>query len=327
MLGWMVVAAAWAGGAARPGPVGFWHPDDLAPVSKRFVSSSERLQEPFGVREGEADRVAAALRQYREALDLLGSQAPAAERERLEKLQTAFQREHAVLQAFADRVIEDYDTAFVAAVQRAVEGVDGEVMECEARVMPASTGPRIPGMKPQSEPNPDCVGEDLNAKLAAVVDADPELAAAIEEILGRKWPVLTVAAEPQAPIGSGERWLRVRDLMVAGAQGPLRAIDRADDEARLRFEAAIEDGATPEQLAALEPEAQKVTDETAAARAALAAPVLEAAAKAMSKWKGEAPAAWCANPEVLGGCTGTDASRELVGRLVDDKRVQKAFPE
>ncbi|MCB9698749.1 MAG: hypothetical protein H6738_18350 [Alphaproteobacteria bacterium] len=72
---------------------------------------------------------------------------------------------------------------------------------------------------------------------------------------------------------------------------------------------------------------QQLTERTAAARAALAAPVLEAAANAMARWKREAPAAWCANPEVLGGCTGMDASAELVGRLVDDKRVQKAFPE
>lgn len=324
MIAWMATMA-WAAPKAQ-GPVGFWHPDDLAPLSQRFVSSSEKLQEPFGLRQNDADRLAGALRQYREALDLLGPAAPAAERERLERMEHTFQREHAVLQAFADQVVDDYDAAFMAAVERAVTGLGGEVRQCEAEVVTATSGPRIPGMKPASQPNPDCVGENLNARLAAVVDADPALTAAIDQILARSWPSLTVDAEPQAPIGPSGRWLWVRDLMVAGARDALTAIDRADDDARAKFEASVEEGASPEALAALAPEARKVTEQTAAARAALAAPVLEAAAGAMSRWKGESPAGWCANPALFGGCTGDNQSRDLVGRLVDDKKVQKVFP-
>ena len=60
----------WAAPKAQ-GPVGFWHPDDLAPLSQRFGSSSEKLQEPFGLRQNAEDRLAGALLQYREALDVL----------------------------------------------------------------------------------------------------------------------------------------------------------------------------------------------------------------------------------------------------------------
>jgi hypothetical protein len=311
--------------AAYAAPVGFWHPDDLAPRSEVFVASSQRLQEPFDKQSSASEQLAAALRQYREALDLLGDRAPAAERDRLEALEKEYQRQHAVLQAFADQVVADYDGVFTAAVDRAVAGIKGEVEQCAATIR---KGPNLPGMPTREEKNPDCHGEDLNGKLAASVDQDAALKAAIDEILNRPWPTVQLDSAAQAPIGGQARWISVRELMVAAARGPLQSIDQADDEARGKIDAAIESGATVDQLKALEPEAKKIEQDTAAKRAALAAPVLAAAdARIAKKWTSEPATGWCANPALLGGCTGEDQSRALVARLVADKKVAKTFPQ
>ncbi|MEQ1502080.1 MAG: hypothetical protein ABMB14_07605 [Myxococcota bacterium] len=314
----------WLATAVSAAPVGHWHPDDLAPISTRFASSSEKLQQPFEARSTAADQVAAALREYRESLDLLGDAAPAAERERLDQLEQEFQRQHAVLQAFADQLVGDYDAAFMAAVDRAVKA-RGEVEQCPSTVR---AGPSIPGIPPKVAPNPDCHGADLNASLASTVDTDPELGAALDEILGRPWPTVAVDRTPQAPIGGGARWLGVHDLVVAGARAELQDIEITDDQDRGEIDAAIESGATIDQLKLLEPKAKAIEARTAGARAALAAPVLAAANKTIAKkWASEPATGWCANPRLLGGCTGDDAARDLVARLLDDKRVAKAFPQ
>jgi hypothetical protein len=175
-------------------------------------------------------------------------------------------------------------------------------------------------------PNPDCQGEDLNAALAAAVDADAALEATITEILGRPWPEIGLDAAPQAPVGGDARWIEVRDLMMAGARSALQRIDQRDDDARGKIEAAIEQGGSVEELRRLTPEADRIEAETAAARAALAAPILAVAeARMAKKWGGEPATGWCANPGPLGGCTGEDASRALVSRLLEDSKVARAL--
>jgi hypothetical protein len=319
---WFVSAMAWAAE-----PAGYWWPDDLAAISKLYGTSSEQLQGPFAEREQELGRTAAAIREYRVALELLGDRAPAAERERLEALEALHAHNHAALSAFADQLVSDYDAAFTAAVERAAAS-RGAVVQCQGQIPAPSSGPRIPGAPRKTFANPDCAGADLNAALAAAVDGDAAAVAAIGAILARSWPTpepLPVAAQPA--VGGGERWVRVVDLMRAGARGALARIDHADDEARDAIEAAMETATTEAELQALVPKVQAIEAQTASARAGLAAPVLAVAAARMAKWKGEALPGWCANPAALGGCTGADASNDLVARLLADKKVAAAFPE
>jgi hypothetical protein len=309
--------------AALAEPIGHWHPDDLAPRSTVFRSSSEKLQEPFGARSTSLEQLALALREYREGLDLLGASASAAERDRLDQLEKDFERQRVVLQTFADELVADYDEAFMAAVQRALTTHGGEIEECLDKI---ADGPAIPGMTAREKKNPDCHGPDLNSSLATTVDSDPELTASLTEILARPWPAVALEHAPQAPVGGTERWLLVRELFVAGTREELKAIDQEDDQARMRIEAAIEQGASVEALKKLEPEVQRIEAETAARRAALAGPVLTVANQRMAKkWVGEASTGWCAQPVLLGGCTGKDSSKELVSRLIDDPKVAKAL--
>lgn len=312
---WMMWLAS-----ALAAPVGHWHPDDLAPLSKGFAESSEKLQVPYGEASAKVEALASALRAYREGLDVLGERAPAAERERLEALEAAYAKQHAALQGFADQVIGDYDAAFTGAVERAA-AARGETQQCPSTI--PDGGPRIPGRPSKVVANPECVGEDLNAALAAAVDADPELAAAIAEILGRTWPEVTLPAEPQAVVGTGERWILVRELLVAGARDAMRRIENEDDLARTKIEAGLE-SESPD-VEALKAEVKGIEAKTAAARAALAAPALAAAEKALAKRKGEPATAWCANPVALGGCVGTDVTGDLLGPVLDDKKVAKAL--
>ncbi len=107
----------------------------------------------------------------------------------------------------------------------------------------------------------------------------------------------------------------------------LKRIDRADEDARIPMEAAIEEGAYKEELAELVEEGRAITAATAAARAELAEPILEPAAKRWSKLrKGEPMPTWCANPANLGGCAGDDLTGELKTRLEDDAKFLNSLP-
>lgn len=306
-------------------PVGYWHPQDLAAQSQLFARANDAAAATWEQLSRRSDSYARALRDHREALDLLGDRAPAAERERLAALEKEFNRQQAVVGAFAETFIEDFDAEFSAAVGRARAAMGGTIVECQGTV---ADGPQVPGLRPRTRPNPDCQGEDLNRDLAAKIDADPQLAAALDEMLALEWPSLELEATPVPPVGQGSRHVPVLALMRQGAGPTLRAIDQADDRARMPLEAAIEEGATPDQLAAKVADARKITEQTAARRAELAAPVLAAAEGVLAKAqkKGEPATAWCAQPQILGGCTGDDAGSTLVPHLLAQKKVKKALP-
>lgn len=310
---------------ALAAPVGYWHPQDLAARSERFAEANDAAASTYEEVARRSDTFARALRDYRVALDLLGDRADPLERERLEALEKEFNRQQAVIRAFADTFVEDFDTEFSAAAERARAALGGTIEECRGTV---EDGPRVPGIRPRTKPNPACKGDDLNAELARRVDTDAELKAALDEMLALEWPQLKLDVRFVSPVGGGERHVSVLGLFQEAAPDALRAIEQADDRARLPFEAAIEEGATPDQLAAKVAEARKITEQTAAKRAALAAPVLDAADRhfAKAEKKGEVPTGWCAQPQVLGGCTTHDETDPLVPRLLADKKVKKALP-
>ncbi len=302
---------------------GFYHPDDVAAASQRFAEAQTQLSGPLEERQGAARTLSAALRQYREGLDLLGDRAPAEQIRRLQEMETDYLRQFNALQVFADDLIMDFDGAFTSALERAL-AAHPDATECQARI---AVGPRVPGMAGRTQDNPACEGPNLNEAIGKAIDADAELATALPGIVGRSWPNLGL--EPQAvdAVGNGQRYVSVRNLMVAGAADALRAIDRADDDARVAIDAALEDGADAAELKQLEAQGQQVAADTRAKRSALAAPVLVAAEAALAKWgKTDGATAWCAQPRPLGACLGDDVSGELIDRLLADKKVGKALP-
>lgn len=300
--------------SAGPGHV---HPSEIARHSGLYTKAAESAGAKFQQIEAKSEAMAAALAAYETSLDLLGDKAPASERARLQELRRTFNRERSVLQAFATTLMEDFDTEFSQAMERVLPK-GAEI--CEPTV---SEGAALPGMPARTKPNPDCKGEDLNQQTATRMDADPSLKAAVEEMLSLEWPSLTLEAQAQAPIGAST-WIPVETFFkqVAGAQ--LKQIDRADEEARLPFAAALEAGASREELESLREQARKVTDRTAAARASLARETIEVV-PARSDRKGVPALGWCANPALFGGCTGTEATSEHIQAILADKKVSKTL--
>ena len=303
-------------------PVGHFHPPVLATRSEAYSRASDVATERYQAASGRVQAMATALTAYETALDLLGDRAPEGGRAHLEALRTRYDRERARLQAFVQVFMEDLDGEFYAAMQRAVPA------GAEACAPTIQTGRALPGMPAPTRPNPDCQGPDLNDRVAAAMDEDPALNAAIEEILAIEWPTITIPDEPRPAVGPEGGWVAVTPWFRTMIPGPLERIATEDARARVPFEAAIEEGASKEDLKAMASEARAVTAATAQKRARTAAPLLEAVARWNEKRakKGQPTVAWCAQPALLGGCTGEEVTESLGAELRADKRVQKARP-
>ena len=143
---------------------GTYHPDDIAALSQAFARAAEAAP-LYEEAEAASRMVASSLATYQQSLDLLGERAPAAERERLEGLWTAYGREQAELQSFAGALMEDFDTVFTAAMERAA-GAHPDAVMCERSIRKAG----LPGMPGREEANPGCQGEDLSPTIAAAMD-------------------------------------------------------------------------------------------------------------------------------------------------------------
>ena len=229
---------------AHAEPAGYCHTDIGG--GQLFARAQQVAGTTFEQRSETAQALAAALANYEVALDLLGDQAPAAERTRQASLQDAFNRDFAVLQAFTNEQLDGFENAFVGAMQRALEGLDA--VEC--RPTGKRSGPRLAPRFGGSAPEEvTCEGQDLNKQIASQMDADPQLEADLGLILEREWPELTVDAQPQAPIdAAAQHVIPVQPFFALGAADAMEAISEADDDARATFEEAIAEGATTEQL-------------------------------------------------------------------------------
>ncbi|MEM6931660.1 MAG: hypothetical protein AAF602_32315, partial [Myxococcota bacterium] len=215
---------------------GHYHPEDIMVRSKVFASASERLSGVFEERSRSLRQLALALVTYQESLDLLGARASEAERARLAELRRDYARQESEIQFVADGVVEDFDSAMGAAMERATKSF-GQTQRCRARL---ATGPRLPGMPVRDEPNPECRGRDLNNDIAKAMDTDDALSTAVDQVLGRDWPSVTIPEVPQAPLGgSVTEWIMVHDLLMAGAKSALKGLTNRDDEAREAIDAAL----------------------------------------------------------------------------------------
>lgn len=304
--------------AALAGPTGHYHPTELIGQSQQYARASASAGAAFQDVEGKAGRMARALLAYEESLYLLGGRAPEAAWEDFRATKKRFNRQKAVVDAFATTMMEDFDATFGAALERAAATFPGAA-QCLTEV---PVGRALPGMPRRTEKNPDCTGDDLNGEVAAAMDADPELVAAVDEILALEWPPLDVPAEPMPAVGDGP-WIPVSPWFRAAMGPTLTAIDRADERERMRFEAALEQNTSKEDLRALAEEARALTESTGRAKAEAAAPVLKALDRLAKK---KQPHAWCVRPEALGGCAGEALGSSEQAALREDRRVERALP-
>jgi hypothetical protein len=197
--------------------------------------------------------------------------------------------------------------------------------------------------------NPDCLGDDLNPALAAGIDQDAGLQSALDKLLNRTWPAITLDTSPVALPDVPTRWIAVGPLahtvIVALpdvptrwiAVGPLahtvmsaslRKIDKADLMARSALELELHDQMTAEANQALSERTRTLNASTAQLRHDRFAPVRAAVDKLSDRWtaKGEPTTGWCLRPVKLGGCTGENATDALWARLQDERSIQRLEP-
>ena len=301
LISWMIVSAFAADG--------YYDTASVAASSEVFTEANT-LQSQYADASARSSAIARALDDYQVALSLLGDDAPPDQQAHLDALTAQYAQEHAVLQRFVSGLVDDFDQTFTASMDRAIAAMDGTIVECEGQV---AVGRQLPGMPVRTEANPDCTGEDLNASIAAAMDADPALRPAVTSLMATPWPVLTVPEAPQAAT-VGDRAVPVARELAADT---LRRVARAEEEARLPIEAAVEDGTDPAEEERLRAEVARIEAQIAAHYRELFAPVQEQADKRFAKLgkrSGET-VGWCANPAFFGGCT-TPALEEATWQSV-----------
>ncbi len=300
---------------------GYYDTTSIAAASDTFTNANT-LQTTYADVSGRSAAIADALNDYQVALDLLGEAAPEGEQAHLDGLKTKFAREQATLQGFVGDLIDEFDGTFVASMERAIAANEGTATECEARV---AVGRQLPGMPSRTEVNPDCTGDDLNGSIAATMDADPALAPAVDALMAREWPQLTIPQEARAATG-GTVVAPVVPFAERVMTDTLRRINRADDEARLPVEAALEDGTDPSETERLRAQVVVIEAQIAGLRTDVFLPVLTAAQKRFDKAakKGGPQIGWCANPAFFGGCTIQMLDDAAWRAIADHKKVRKA---
>jgi hypothetical protein len=180
-------------------------------------------------------------------------------------------------------------------------------------------------MPSRTEANPDCTGEDLNSSIAAAMDADPALAPAVDALMAREWPTLTIPQDPR-PATGGTAVVPVLPFAERVMTDTLRRIDRADDEARLPVEAALEDGTDASETARLREQVVVIEGQIAGLRNDAFSPVWAAATKRFDKAikRGGPQVGWCANPAFFGGCTIPMLDNGDWRAVADHNKVRKA---
>ncbi len=298
--------------AALAEPSGHYHPNDIAGASKVFAAAAESVGPRY-------DEAAQKLQKVGKGLELLelgaltmGDRTPAELTDWMNATRRQATGEHMRLQHHVDLMGEDYSTEFGAALERALKAEDPNLVECGASGIAAMVGGK------------NCPGKDVNARIAAKIDQDKQLQAAIASIDGIEWPAVTVASRTWAPVPltGSESWVQVgalvRTLMPDRLQDHQDNLDRAlskilEDESRSK----------EDRLADAKVEWKKYADALAADGQVLFTAMQEALEKGAKKG---APTSvgLCANAPTLGGCEGTDVTRDVVDFLRNDKKFQKA---
>lgn len=302
---------------------GFYHPADTAKESELYQRSAEVAGTKAASLEQKAQGIATALNQYEEAMDLLGDVGD--HRIYFGDSRKAFNRQFAVASAFVHTMLEDFDAEFSRSMETALRKHSGS--EVCAATRPVG-GRALPGIRTRMEPNPDCKGTNLNAVLAKAMDNDPKLQTSIKEILSLSWPQVEQPQTAQNPVGGGTIWLPTLSVFQRLVPGGLAEIRKNDQMRRAeQFAMEFEGLSDAEKQEALK-QSREITQATQAERAQFAAPILLAVdtINAKNEKKGLPTYAWCPTPQLLGGCSGTAASRTQIDALLQDKRVQKALP-
>jgi hypothetical protein len=301
----LLVAIAHAGR-----PAGYYHPDDVATKSRLFGQVAAAMGPAFESCQTDITRATAALASAELALGLLGSSAPKELSDWYGAARRDLTGQALRVQRHADALTEESSRAFGDALARALPAAQAthDLKTCGATGVAAMMG------------RTTCTGEDLNARLAAAMDADAALGKAIEPLVRSTWPSIALpsTAIPAAPWLGSSGWVdgaRVAETLVGARITAARAAaTQAAEVAQEQGDTAAMKAARTRWLDALAADGGTLRSEVGAAltRAAKKAPALGAVG-------------WCTNPRALGGCTGEDRTAEVLTALEADAKLRKAL--
>jgi hypothetical protein len=206
---------------------------------------------------------------------------------------------------------------FEEAMGRAISEVAEEqtLVECSPPSGMMSFGP--------SRGQNNCEGENMNAAIAARMDADQALQQAVRSILSVEWPLVdfTPKTLPSVPLREQETpgYVRVGALSQAFLAEALSAIEAKLERQLVPIQAKLESGDESAKEAAL--------GEAAQHRSAFNAEVADLGERlftAMEAGLKKHSVALCPNPPVFGGCPGDDQTEEVLQMLRDSRRFQRA---
>ncbi len=307
MLTWIVASAL-----AAPTPA-WYDPNRVASQSSAFAGFSEQSVPRFDALQGELSAASNALAALEMGVLAVGEQASPDLILHMDTLRRQAAHGYLVAQAYVDTLQDDSANTFGSALERALVTLaeTHSLKECVRPTGMASMGPGRAG--------PQCEGEDMSTKVAEALDADPQLAADIEEILSIQWPDLKLPASEQAVIelSGDQNYLRMSALLQNLAPGQFTALGRSLEEALAPLRPQLE-GPEPEKALA---EAQALREQYEQAVAAVGTEILETITPVLEKQGGSIGV--CANPASLGGCPGEDLTDSRLSKLAADRKVRK----
>ena len=294
----------------------YYHPDEVARVSTVFNAAAERLGPMFDEHQAQLTKVGVSLEELELGVALLGPSCPEATRAWALETRKQVTGQFLLVQKHVDGIQDGYASAFGDALARALPKVPGgtSATQCQAKG---------PAFGPTMGKSTSCSGDDLNAAIAKVIDADPVLQKAVADLNGAAWPELAIqpAPQPVVPITGDANWMNLG--AVAKALVP-ETLSAAKDSLEADLEGLREGllSRDPQALATAQAKKDAYLAKLTASGTALRA-LLDDAVR--GKKKGTPAIGYCANPAGLGGCPGTEVTDAMIAELRADPKLTKAI--
>jgi len=294
----------------------YYDPDDVARVSTVFNAAAEKLGPMFDEHQAELTKVGVSLEELELGVALLGPACPEATRAWALETRKQVTAQFLLVQRHVDGIQDGYGKAFGDALGRALPKVPGGATATQCQAKGPSLGPTM-------GKSTSCSGDDLNAAIAKVIDADPVLQKAVADLNGAAWPELALAPAPQpvVPITGDANWMNLGAVAKALIPDTLSA-------AKDSLEADLE--GLREGLESRDPQARSAAQEKKDAYLAKLTAngttlrgLLDDAVR--GKKKGTPSIGYCANPPGLGGCPGTEVTDAMIAQLRADPKLTKAI--
>lgn len=308
---WIFAAAALAQSPAH------YAPDSIAQSSQLFRSYAEGLAPKFEALQNSLGRAGRGLEELEQSVLLLGDRAPEEMLAYLEQSRRTANHAFLVAQEHVSLIEADSQGVFEGAMGRAISEVaeERELVECSQPSGMMAFGP--------SRGQTNCEGDDLNADIAARMDADPALQQAVQSILSVDWPQVdfTPKTLPSVPLSDED----TQGFVQVGALSQVFLSDAlAEIEANLERRLAPIQAKLQSGDEAGKEEAIREAEEHRAAFNAEVAELGNRLFSAMEAGLKKQTISLCPNPPVFGGCPGEDQTAAIVESLQGSRRFQRA---